>query len=113
MSDVLEIEMDVRPDGTVLRLIGNAGVDMAKTLETTLTRVLAARPTLVVADMSKLVLLSSLAMGQLVTLQKSLGRSGGKMRLAAVPPQLMTSLKHTRLDSVFECLPSVKEAMKA
>ena len=112
MSEDLETQIDVRPAGTVVRLKGHAAVNSGKMLELTLTRLCATRPNLVVMDLSELQMVASLVIGQLVSLKKSLSRHGGKLRLAAVPPLVMTSLTHTRMDSVFECFPTVDEALK-
>lgn len=111
MSDELVIETNVQPTGTVIRLKGNAGINSGQTLEHALTRLCAGRPSLVVFDLSELHLIASLVMGQMVAVQRSLGRTGGKMRLAAVPELVMGSLRHSRLDSLFQCFPTVEAAL--
>jgi anti-anti-sigma factor len=112
MSDELEIQIDVQPDGTIVRLKGSAAINAGKDLEITLTRLCAARPNLVVVDLSELSMMASLVMGQLVALQRSLARGGGKMRLTGVSPKVMGSLEHARLEKIFEFFPTVADALK-
>ena len=103
------------PWGVILRLEGEAGVHAVDRMPfmLMLMRLVARRPPLVVVDLSGVTLLSSLAIGALVGLRRGLGRWGGQVRLAAVPPVIYESLKTSRLDTLFEICATVEEAQDA
>lgn len=89
---------------------GDAGVTEGKALDLELTRLCARRPAVLVLDLSRLRSISSLVMRQLLAARRSICRTG-RMRVAAVPAQVMDSLKHARLDTVFEIFATVEEAL--
>ena len=103
------------PWGVRLRLEGEAGVHAVDRMPfiLMLMRLVARRPPLVVVDLSGVTLLSSLAIGALVGLRRGLGRWGGQVRLAAVPPVIYESLKTSRLHTLFEICATVEEAQDA
>ncbi|MDP9172912.1 MAG: STAS domain-containing protein [Planctomycetota bacterium] len=113
MVDELAIEIDARPAGTVVRLKGCAGIHEGPVLERALTRICAGKPCLLILDMSQLTMIASLALGQMVAVKKTMERTGGKIRLAAVSPPVMGTLRHARLDSIFPCFATVEEALIA
>jgi anti-anti-sigma factor len=103
------------PWGVLLRLEGEAGVHAVDRMPfiLMLMRLVARRPPLVVVDLSGLTFLSSLAMGALVGFRRDLGRWGGRVKLAAIPPMIYESLKTSRLDMLFELCATVEEAQAA
>jgi anti-anti-sigma factor len=101
--------------GVLLCLKGAAGVHAVDRMPFTLMlmRLVARRPPLVVVDLSGVTFLSSLAMGALVGLRRDLGRWGGRVKLAAIPPMIYESLKTSRLDMLFEVCATVEEVQAA
>ena len=98
--------------GVLLRLEGAVGVHAVDRMPfiVMLMRLVARRPPLVVVDLSGVTFLSSLAMGALVGFRRDLGRWGGRVKLAAIPPMIYESLKTSRLDMLFEVCATVEEA---
>ena len=101
------------PWGVLLRLEGEAGVRAPDRMQFILMRLVARRIPLVVVDLSGLTFLSSLAIGALVGFSRELGRFGGRVKLAAVPPVIYESLKTSRLHMLFEVCATVEEAQAA
>jgi anti-anti-sigma factor len=99
--------------GVLLRLEGEADVHAVGRMQFILIRLVARRTPLVVVDLSGLTFLSSLAMGALVGFRRDLGRWGGRVKLAAIPPVIYESLKTSRLDMLFEICATVEEAQSA
>ena len=101
--------------GVLLRLEGAVGVHAVDRMPfiVMLMRLVARRPPLVVVDLSGVTFLSSLAMGALVGFRRDLGRWGGRVKLAAIPPMIYESLKTSRLDMLFEVCATVEEAQDA
>ena len=98
--------------GVLLRLEGEASVHAVDRMPLILMlmRLVARRPRFVVVDLSGVTFLSSLAMDALVGLRRDLGRWGGRVKLAAIPPLIYESLKTSRLDMLFEVCATVEEA---
>ena len=101
--------------GVLLRLEGEAGVHAADRVQLTLIlmRLVACPSALVVVDLSGLTFLSSLALGALVGFRRDLGRWGGRVKLAAVPPKIYESLQAARLHLLFDICATVEEARAA
>ena len=106
------VEVIDRSPAVVVVMSGEAKTDV-RALDAHVTRLLARRPTLVVIDLEKLTFCSSLGMGCLVSLRRSLDRSGCKTRLAAVQPFVLDSLKRAVVLPLFEVFPTVEEALTA
>jgi anti-anti-sigma factor len=107
----LEVTIAVRGPATVIRIAGEATYRAAERLELAITPVLARRPALVVVDLAEAGGFSSLAIAALVGLRRSLGRWGGKMRLAAVPALVRETLEVTRVLELFEVFVTVEQAL--
>ena len=98
------------PWGVLLRLEGEVGIYAVDRMQLMLIRLVARRMPLVVVDLSGVTFLSSLAMGALVCLRRDLGRWGGRVKLAAIPPLIYGSLRTAHLDTLFEICATVEEA---
>jgi len=55
--------------------------------------------------------LSSTALGKLITLKKKVEAVKGKLRLAAIKPEIMEVFRITRLDTIFDIDADVTEAL--
>ena len=89
---------------TIVTLRGNGGMRAADALATGLLPVIASRPAHVMLDLSGLTFISSLVIGQLVTLNRGLAAHGGRVTIAAPQEDVMLALKHARLDQAFEII---------
>jgi anti-sigma B factor antagonist len=65
-----------------------------------------------VVDFQGVEYLSSTALGKLITLKKKVEAAEGKLRLAAIKPEIMEVFRITRLDTIFDIEPNVGEALK-
>jgi anti-anti-sigma factor len=97
----------------VVSLAREASTYKLQPLEFALARLLARRVPLAVLDCSALTLLSSLAMGMLVSLRRDLGRWQGCVKLAGVGPLIEQALLATRLRDLFEVHATVEQALAA
>jgi anti-anti-sigma factor len=108
----LSVEVLDRSNAVVVRLMGEARIDVSA-LDMQVTRLLARKPSLVVLDLSGLTFCSSLGMGCIVSLRRSLERSHCKTRLAAVQADVLDSFKRAVILPLFEVFPTVDEAVAA
>lgn len=65
-----------------------------------------------VVDFQGVEYLSSTALGKLITLKKKVEAAKGKLRLAAIKPEIMEVFRITRLDTIFEITNDVTEALE-
>jgi anti-anti-sigma factor len=100
------------PRGVVVRLEGAARFDTVDRLQFNLLRLVVRRVPLTVLDLSGLTLLSSLAMGALVSLRRDLARWGGRVRIAGASRSVYESLEAAGLTLLFEFFGTVEEALE-
>jgi anti-anti-sigma factor len=99
----LKVEVHDTPEGTIVRLRGEAGVVEAGALEAALLRLAARRPAKVTIDLSELEFISSLAMGVLLAFRRGVVRTGGRVCLAPeLRPMVREALNRAELLSLFE-----------
>jgi anti-sigma B factor antagonist len=106
------VEVIDRSPAVVLRVSGEARLDVSA-LDRQVTRLLAQKPAIVVLDLAGLTFCSSLGMGCVVSLRRSLDRVGSKTRLAALQPDVLDSFKRAVILQLFEVFPTVDEAVAA
>jgi len=99
------------PKLVVVRLAGKLGAADVDHLRGQLQHIMRRRPTHVVVDMSALEFLGSLAVGALLELRMDLLRHEGGLVLAAVPPNVVTLLRASRLDELFHIKENVAAAL--
>ena len=97
--------------GVVVCLEGEAGYLGLEKLQFALARVVARRVQLAVLDFSQLTFLSSLAMGQLISLSRDLRRWDGRVKIARCRPEIREALEVARLAEFFGFVASGEEAM--
>jgi anti-anti-sigma factor len=110
--EALSVEVVDRSPAVVLRLKGEARIDVTA-LDRQVTRLLAQRPAVVVLDLAGLSFCSSLGMGCIVSLRRSLDRAGCKTRLAALRPDVADAFKRAVILPLFEVFTTVDEALAA
>jgi anti-sigma B factor antagonist len=112
-SQPLEVQIVEREERRVIvRVKGDAGVGNVDELDRQLLKLTAARSALVVFDLADLRFISSLGLGILLNFHRNASHHGGRVRLAAVRPQVLDMMKKCRLDSVFEIRPSLSDALE-
>jgi anti-sigma B factor antagonist len=97
----LEATLIETPQATILKVKGEARMTL-QPLERECVRLNAAKPAIIVVDLSELTLISSLGMGMLTGLRRSAMMRGGKLKLAALQPLVLQSFLHARLTELFE-----------
>jgi anti-anti-sigma factor len=98
----LTFRIERGPDFLCVAIQGEASFDQAEVISAQLLRIPLDRYSLVVLDLGKLTLLSSLAMGALVEYRRGLGRRGVEVRLANVQAPVWLALELAGLGQLFE-----------
>lgn len=113
---MLEIDLDVRPDGTrVVIPIGDLDLATAPLLRERLLRIAVdagERPRLVV-DLAGVDFLDTIGLGALLGGVKRCREGGGDLVLARAEPQVAEVLAITGLDAVHPVHPSIDAAIRA
>jgi anti-anti-sigma factor len=91
------VEVSDLANEVVVRLRGEAGYLEAETLDAALLPVRARRPALVTFDLSELHFIASLALGILVSFRRTADRTGGRMRLTALRPNVRETVEQAGL----------------
>ncbi|MGH7213816.1 MAG: STAS domain-containing protein [Tepidisphaeraceae bacterium] len=113
----LSVDVVETPRGVVARIAGEVGMMTAERLGQELKRLSTrltgdAKSPLVVLDLAGVPLIVSIGMGALVGFRKTLRATGRQVKLAAVQPHVLESLKLARLHKLFEIRSSVDEALE-
>ena len=88
-------------DDTTLMVRGSLDINSAPALAEEIDKIVAARPTKVVVDLSKLDLIDSSGVAALVKLYKGVRNSGGLMTISGARDQPLAIFKLLRMDKVF------------
>jgi anti-anti-sigma factor len=112
MPPTLKVEISHANDITIVRLIGEARLDI-EDAAFQLNRVVAFHPKWVIVDVSQLTFLSSIGMSLLLNLRRTVGQGGGPVKLAGLQPLVSKAMAHARLLELFELHPDVVSAMAA
>ncbi len=100
-------------DATIVELQGSASMTEVDSFSRQTDRLAAARPKRLVLDLSRLDFLASLAIGQLVALNKSVRMHGGTMALAAPKPDVRAVIDRCNLRAVLPVFDTLEEALAA
>jgi len=99
----VEVAVDQTPDEMIVRVKGEARVESAGALLSSLLVPAARRRAVVTLDLSELRSISALAMGVLVAYRRGVIRNGGRVRLAAeLHPAVKVALARAELLGLFE-----------
>jgi anti-anti-sigma factor len=98
----LQVNIYETPGAVVVQLKGEAGLKAADGLQAPLQRIVAARPPLVIFDLSGLVFAASLFLGLLVNFRRGLIAQGSKIQMSCVPKNIRDLFQVTRLEELFE-----------
>lgn len=94
------IDITETGDAWVVRLSGDFGFEVDD-IQTALNALVAKRPEVVVLDLGGLTMISSLLLGALVGLRRSVVRGGGEIRMRACAPLVRDVLRRVQLDTLF------------
>lgn len=100
IDDVLVIELPARLDA-----VGVAAI------ESKLAETVSAHKGKVLADMSQVTFVASLALRMLLTNLKSVQPLGGDLRLASLQPQIAEIFRKSRFDTLFKIYPDRESAI--
>lgn len=103
---MLDIHRSANPEkmSVVLTISGSADFHNVDPLVNACNSVVAGKYSDVTVDLGGLSFISSLGIGALVSLQRSVRINGGVMRLTKVQPAIYQCLHHARLNEVFTIL---------
>lgn len=107
----LTVDVERHPTHTLLRLAGSAGLQSMGVLDVRLNGVAAARPKLLIIEMSRLEFLASLDLGLLVRLAHAIRDGGGQTLAAGAHGPVLDALRRTRLDAVIPQFETVEAAL--
>ena len=94
------IEITETGDAWRVRLSGDFGFEIDD-IQTAFNALVAKRPEVVVLDLGGLTMISSLLLGALVGLRRSVVRVGGEIRMQACAPLVRDVLRRVQLDTLF------------
>ena len=94
------IEINETGDAWVVRLSGDFGFEIDG-IQAEFDKLVARRPEVVELDLGGLTMISSLLLGALVGLRRSVVRSGGEVRMKACAPLVRDVLRRVQLDTLF------------
>jgi anti-anti-sigma factor len=109
----LVADIEERPQGTVVRIVGEATIEEINALRAHLMFVASCRPRLVVLDLAQLRFMGSLGWGALVEFRSGLVRAGGSIRLAGMQPHIEEAFRSLHLHQLFPHDQSVEAALAA
>lgn len=109
--NALDVRIEERAGAWVLVLIGSATAANVDVLGRAVTRISAARPARVVVDLSGLVFVSSLPIGELVGMARGVKMHGGTVVVAGANPMVREVMNHVRLGEVMPMVDSVDAAL--
>src|SRR5262249_50661183 len=105
----IEVGISEAPGELVVHVAGEAGIAQVNDLTAALLRLSARRAPLVTLDLSRLNLLSILALGALVAFGRGVVRAGGRVRLAAcLPERVRDSLERTGAIALFDLADAIE-----
>ena len=94
------IEITETGDAWVVRLSGDFGFEVDE-IQAAFDKLVAKRPDAVALDLGGLTMISSLLLGALVGLRRSVVRGGGEIRMQACAPLVRDVLRRVQLDTLF------------
>lgn len=95
----------------IVELVGDLSVWEVSGLQHEIRRIIAANPKVVVVDLGRTGMISSLGLGMITTLHRNIARHGGVVRLARPTEHVRTVIERARLDAIFEIHDTVESAM--
>ncbi len=112
MPPTLKVEISHANDTAIIRLIGEARLDI-EDAAFQLDRVVVFHPKSIVVDASELKFLSSIGMSLLLNLRRAAAPGGGKVKLVGLQPLVSNAMAHARLLELFELHPDMASALPA
>jgi len=103
------------PDGKTAVIEANDDIDMHRSndFQRELLDVLAEDPSQIVVDLSAVSYMDSSGVASLVKLLSRCSRQKVRLKLACMTPRVRSIFEITKLETVFEIVPDVKEAVES
>ena len=109
----LNIRATDAPQGSIIKIEGEASVDEADELDRHLQALAGLDKKLYVLDLSGLTYAASLAIGCLLRFRNQVNSAGGRVALAQVQPLVAESFRHAQLHRVFTMFDTIDQALAA
>jgi anti-anti-sigma factor len=106
-----KVDVIAKPNGFVVAISGRAGGPECEALEEQFNKLVGLKPSLIVLDMNGLEYISSMGLSALIRLHRNMKETGGKVRMAAVPPVVLTLLQAAKLDNLIPIFMSTDQAL--
>ena len=107
----IQTRVEQHEAATVIYLTGAGTLDSNAELDSDLAAAIGDPPSLIVIDMSGLTMASSLVMGTLVTFRRRVRRQGGRVKLAALRPEVARAFEMAKLDQFLPMFPTLEQAL--
>ena len=107
----MELAVDIRPDGAVVRLAGRLDLASAAEVKQRLTRAIVEGHRRLVVDLGEVTFIDSSGLGVLIGALKAARLARGDLRIARPGEQARVVLELTTLDRVLRPYPTVEEAL--
>lgn len=107
----IESTTDTRLGVTVIAMSGTSRTATADDLDRAVTRITAQKPGFVILDLSRLEIISSLAIGCILSIRRAVVDHGGSVSIAAPSLLVRKALEIARLDELMETHATFEEAL--
>ena len=111
-APMLEIRQHSREAVEVIELDGEAGSAEAWEVGAVVSKLIESRPSRIVFDLSRLMFISSLALGELIRLANDVARFNCRVALAGMSPKIHELLRVLRIDQYYEIHDSLEAALE-
>lgn len=98
--------------GYLVHPIGSADIESCEEMEAAIGKLVEQKPALLVLDLSKLEHIPSAGLSAFIRINRAMKDSGGKLRVAAVPPPIQKLLTATKLDLLLPMFMTREEACR-
>lgn len=111
MSVPLQVITSQRDGATIAALVGSASMFEVDAMSRVLDRIAAGHPKKLVLDFSKLEFMASLALGQIVALNRSVKMHGGSLAIAGASEEILGVLSRSNMQALMPIVATVDEAL--
>ncbi|CAN5596967.1 STAS domain-containing protein [soil metagenome] len=111
MSDTLFATVMPKTEPSILPLEGEIDLHVSPQIGTSLANLIAAKPPLLVVDLSKVSYIDSSGLAVLIEAMQNVGSYGGKFALCGLQDGVRPIFEIARLDQVFRIFPDAASAL--
>jgi anti-sigma B factor antagonist len=110
-ADHIEMQMEVLPNATIVRPVGEIDLSRAPSLRVQLNAIQARKPSRLIIDLGGVPYMDSSGVATLVEAMQNARRTGGKLILCAMQEKVRSIFEIARLDMVFKIVQTSDEGM--